>query len=88
MKNLEQFYKEVMEDETLKADFISAYKEGKLGDFLKEHEISATAEETMEFIEGVQEMELSDDDLENVAGGNCLSVSCDQSCTCNCERIM
>ena len=32
-------------------------------------------------------MELSDDDLENVAGGNCLTVTCNQSCSCNCVKM-
>lgn len=82
MKNLEQFYTEIMGDEALKEAFLVAYKEGKLGSFLKDNDCNATAEETAEFLKGIKEGAVSDDDLDNVSGGCLTSWSCNATCTC------
>ena len=82
MKKLEEFYKEVIEDEALKGEFIAAYKEGTLADFLKGHDCDATAEEAMEYINGIKEGAVCDDDLDNVSGGSCSSWSCGETCSC------
>ena len=44
MKNIEALYKEVMENEALKAEFSTAYREGNVSEFLKKHDCDATAE--------------------------------------------
>ena len=88
MKNIEEFYKEVMENEALKAEFAIAYREGNVSEFLKKHDCDATAEEVSEYVNGVKDEVLSLDDLENVAGGSCDltkdSCTCGGSCTCGC----
>ena len=69
MKNIEALYKEVMENEALKAEFATAYREGNVSEFLKKHDCDATAEEVSEYVNGVKDEALSLDDLDNVAGG-------------------
>ena len=90
MKSIEELYKEVMNDEALKAEFITAYKEGTVGDFLEAHDCDATVEEVEEYVKGQQDEELSLDDLGSVAGGGCGdTASCGNSCicaTCRCLR--
>ena len=90
MKNIEELYKEVMENEALKAEFITAYKEGTVGDFLEAHDCDATVEEVEEYVKGQRDEELSLDDLDNVAGGGICGMSkdsctCAESCTCWCN---
>ena len=90
-KNIEELYKEVMENEALKAEFATAYREGNVSEFLKKHDCDATAEEVSEYVNGVKDEALSLDDLDNVAGGGgCGSGSCDESCTCyyTCDTCM
>ena len=69
MKSIEELYKEVMENEALKAEFATAYREGNVSEFLKKHDCDATAEEVSEYVNGVKDEALSLDDLDNVAGG-------------------
>ena len=84
MKNIEALYKEVMENEALKAEFATAYREGNVSEFLKKHDCDATAEEVSEYVNGVKDEALSLDDLDNVAGGggDC-DASKKESCTCD-----
>ena len=90
MKNIEALYKEVMENEALKAEFAIAYREGNVSEFLKKHDCDATAEEVSEYVNGVKDEALSLDDLDNVAGGGCNTGSCDGSCSCEftCNTFM
>ena len=91
MKNIEALYKEVMENEALKAEFATAYREGNVSEFLKKHDCDATAEEVSEYVNGVKDEALSLDDLDNVAGGGgCNTGSCDGSCSCEftCNTCM
>jgi hypothetical protein len=90
MKSIEELYQEVMEDETRKAEFITAYREGTVGDFLKAHDCDATVEEVEEYVKGQRDEELSLDDLGSVAGGGgCRdTASCGDYCTvatCRCH---
>ena len=86
MKSIDELYKEVMNDEALKAEFITSYKEGTVGDFLEAHDCDATVEEVEEYVKGQQDEELSLDDLGSVAGGadgGCRdTASCGDYCTC------
>ena len=85
MKSIEELYKEVMNDEALKAEFITSYKEGTVGDFLEAHDCDATVVEVEEYVKGQQDEELSLDDLGSVAGGGggCGdTASCGDYCTC------
>ena len=83
MKNIEELYKEVMENEALKAEFATAYREGNVSEFLKKHDCDATAEEVSEYVNGVKDEALSLDDLDNVAGGGFCDASKKESCTCD-----
>ena len=38
MKSLEELYKEVQENEEQKKEFVSAFKEGRVEDFLSAHD--------------------------------------------------
>ena len=88
MKNIEELYKEVMENEALKAEFATAYREGNVSEFLKKHDCDATVEEVEEYVKGQRDEELSLDDLGSVAGGGggCgNTASCGDYCTCTCR---
>ena len=76
MKTVDELYYEVVANEELKAAFAAAAKENKLAEFLKAQGCDATAEEAEEFLEARQsaEGELSDDELDAVAGGDCGAV--------------
>ena len=82
MKNIEALYKEVMENEALKEEFATAYREGNVSEFLKKHDCNATAEEVSEYVNGVKDEALSLDDLDNVAGGGSCAGS-KETCTCD-----
>ena len=86
MKTLEEFYKEVQNNEALKAEFSNAFKEGNSDEFLKKHDCEATTAEVMAYIKGIGSQELSDDDLDMVAGGSsgCTTASCSGNETCGC----
>ncbi len=71
MKSLENLYKEVIADETEKKEYVDAVVNGKIGEFLTEHGCSATVNEARLFMEGIRHTELTDDELDNVAGGGC-----------------
>ncbi len=72
---LQELYSKVMASEELKRSFAEAAQdEGKLEAWLKANGSDATVEQLGEFLKAKQTIgEVSDDELENVAGGN-LSV--------------
>ena len=76
MKTLEDFYKEVQENEELKKEFVSAYKEGSMGEFLEKQKCDATPADVVAF--------LNEDDLSKVAGGCGSSATCGDYCTIFC----
>ena len=82
MKSLEELYSEVKKNEELKKAFVSAYKEGRVEEFLKAHECDASVSDVNDFLSNTKIEELSDDDLEKVAGGGCSSLSCNDTCGC------
>ena len=71
MKTLEDLYKEVMASEELKAAFAQAAKDNKVSDFLKAQGCDATEDEFKAFLveKAKDDKALSEEDLENVAGG-------------------
>lgn len=76
MKTLETLYEEVLADKELGKAFFAALSEDKLEEFAKSHGCDAGKEEVEKFLKGKQHMgELSDDELDNVAGGGCGSVA-------------
>ena len=92
MKTIQELYAEIMANDELKKAFVEAMKAGKLEDFLKERGCEATEEEVKEFVEtkaaSDAPIELSDDELELVAGGSFVdSVECShKGNTCNCSN--
>ena len=74
MKTLQELYKEVIASEELKNEFMEAAgdeKEGrkKVDEFMKKYDCDATFEDVKGFLEGKNEGELGEDELEAVAGG-------------------
>ena len=65
MKTLNDFYAEVMADESLKAEYIEAAENGKIEEFLKAHGCEVTLSEFDEFMKNadVKSGELSDDEM-------------------------
>ena len=69
MKTLQEIYSEITASDELKAAFLEAAKNGKGLDFLKEKGCETTAEELTAFLKNRMSGELSDEELDNVAGG-------------------
>ncbi len=70
MKSLEALYKEVMESEDLKKGFLEAAKsEETLKAFLKNHSCDVGLEELQTFIKEKAVINVSDEDIDSVAGG-------------------
>ena len=73
MKTLQELYDEIQAGEELRQDFLKALESGKELEFLKDHGCEATAEEVREFLAGRKGGEISDGELDSVAGGGCGS---------------
>ena len=75
MKTLEELYKEVMASEELKKEFLTLKPEEVEG-FAKKNGCEATLDEIKAFLEekAKSEGELSGEELDQIAGGKCLSV--------------
>lgn len=73
MKTLQDLYSEVLKSEELKKEFVEAAKEKKIEEFLKANGCDASAEDLAVFLKEQQTKagELSDNELDNVAGGGC-----------------
>ena len=78
MKTLEQLDQEIIKSDDLKKEFSNALKEGRVEEFAKEHGCQAGKEDVISFMKGLKELNLSEDDLDKVAGGKgkCSSFSC------------
>ena len=76
MKTLEDLCKEISTSEELKKAFAQATKENKVADFLKANGCDATEEEFKAFLteKAKTDKALSEEDLENVAGGSFLGL--------------
>ncbi len=71
MKTLEELYKEAVADETLKKAWSEALANGKAAEFLKANGCDATEEEAKAYLAKKNNGEISDEELDNVAGGGC-----------------
>ena len=71
MKTLQELYNAIMGSDELKKAFAEAAKDGKVADFLKANGCEATAEEVKAFIQEKASQPLSDEELDNAAGGAC-----------------
>ena len=71
MKTVEELYGEIIADEELKKRFAEAEKNGKTTEFIRELGCGANDEEISSFLAKLSYAELSDDELDNVAGGAC-----------------
>ena len=70
MKTLQELYTEVIGSEELKKEFMEASKDEKnVEEFLKKHGCDATFDELKAFFDDKSEGELSEDEVEAVAGG-------------------
>lgn len=71
MKTMEQFYSEVMADKELAEAAFNAHTENRLKEFLTVQEVEGTAEEFEAFVKEKKNgsRELSDEDIEQVTGG-------------------
>lgn len=80
MKTLQGFYDLVVGDDDQKRAFVEAMETGKAVDFLHERGCDVTAEELKEFLAskktGSESIELSDDELKEIAGGSAYSDTC------------
>ena len=69
MKTLQDLYSEVIANDELKTEFMEAAKDGRPMEFLKAHDCEATAEELAAFMKECTTGELSDEELDDAAGG-------------------
>ncbi len=69
MKTLDELYKEVSENEDLKKEYASLKSEEEINNFLKANDCDATASDVQAFLN--KGGEITDDELDNVAGGTC-----------------
>ena len=70
MKTLETLYEEVMQSETLKKEFLEAAKaKDAVKAFLTEHGCDAGLEELQTFMKEKAVINISDEDIDSVAGG-------------------
>ena len=90
MKTVQDLYGEIVASDGLEEDIRRGEKEDKLQDFLKAHGCEATEEEVKEYIETKAAedtpIELSEDELKNVAGGTMVTdtfTSADETCGCS-----
>ena len=67
MKTIEELYNEVIANEDLKEEFIKAFEENKVEEFMKKNGCDATMEDLKQFAS--EEIPLSEDELDNAAGG-------------------
>ena len=69
MKTLQDLYSEVIANDELKNEFMEAAKDGRTTEFLKAHGCEATVEELAAFMKERESGELSDEELDDAAGG-------------------
>ena len=82
MKTLEQLYQEIIKSDDLKKEFSNALKESRVEEFAKEHGCDATKADVISFMKSLKELNLSEDDLDMVAGGKGkCNWTCHQGCT-------
>ena len=70
MKTMQDLYKEIINSDEQRKAFMEAAKSDKALEFIKAHGCEATEEELKAFL-SKQSGELSDEELDNAAGGGC-----------------
>lgn len=70
MKTLEELYNAVMSDRLKMGEFVAASGRNRLSDFAEKNGCNATENEIRKFFLKKCEGEISEDELEKVAGGN------------------
>lgn len=73
MKTLQELYNEIVGSDELKKAYLEAAKGGKVTEFLKARGCEATEEEVKAFLKERSNQQLSDAELDSVAGGACNS---------------
>ena len=73
---MEQLYQEIIKSDDLKKEFSNALKESRVEEFAKEHGCETTKDDVITFMKSIKELDLSEDDLDKVAGGKCTTLSC------------
>ena len=73
MKTPDELYKEIAENAGLRKAYSEAVQSGKTAEFLKAHGVDASAEELKAFL-AKKNGEISDEELDGVAGGGCGST--------------
>ncbi|MBR3241199.1 MAG: hypothetical protein IKF90_00680 [Parasporobacterium sp.] len=81
MRTIEDLYKEIQADKELKQEFVSAFKEGQIEEFLSADDCDAKAADVMVFLKETQDEVASEDDLTKVAGGWCTGITDTSHCT-------
>ena len=71
MKTLQELYGEVIASDKLKKEFAEAAKSGKTEDFLKANGCEVSEEDLVAFLKDRSGKELTDEELDNAAGGTC-----------------
>ncbi len=71
MKTLQELYNEIIGSEELKKAYLEATKGDKIAEFLKAQGCEAKVEEIKAFLKERGDQELSDAELDSVAGGGC-----------------
>ncbi len=79
MKTLKEIYDGILASDELKREYLEAAGNGGTMEFLREHGCEATEEELKAFLEGERDGELSDGELDNVAGGACNKTTAVES---------
>lgn len=79
MKTLQELYAEIIGNDELKKAYLEAAKGGKIAEFMKANGCDATAEEIKAFLKEKANQELSEEELDNVAGGGCDKPNYDQN---------
>ena len=79
MKTLQELYTEITVSDDMKKAFAEAAKNNNVVDFAKSRGVETTLDEIRTFLEEKAKIdkELSNDELENAAGGNCIIPSPD-----------
>ena len=71
MKALQELYAEIIGNDELKKAYLEAAKGGRVAEFLKAQGCETTAEEIGAFLKEKAQGQLSDAELDSVAGGVC-----------------
>ena len=71
MKTLNEFYKEILNDENLRKEYSTLETDEQFAAFLKNHDCGASIEEAKTFVD--EGGEIADDDLDIAGGGSCTS---------------